>query len=63
MNGHTPQPRVMREVPPEWDEIISLAEQIPNGEIVIKIYNKKVALSEYKLKKKPNDDLRTIPLI
>lgn len=63
MNAHQPQPRVIREVTQEWAEILLLAEQMTNGEIVVKIYNKKVVLSEYRVKKKPNDSLDTIPLI
>lgn len=49
------RPRVLREVTPEWDEIMRLAAQIPFGEIVIKIQNKKINCAEYKVTRRPAD--------
>lgn len=57
--------RVTREISPEWDEIMRLAEQIPNGEITIRIHQRKVAITDYHIRRKPQDegdDFRTIPI-
>jgi hypothetical protein len=45
--------RTMREIPIEWQEVISLAEKIPHGEIVLRIQDKKVMIAEYTIKRKP----------
>lgn len=43
----------------EWQktirEIIDIAVQLENGEIIIKIQNKKPILTEYVIKRKPTD--------
>lgn len=58
------KPRVLREIPPEWDEIMRLAGQIPYGEIVIKIQDGKVHCTDYTVKRKPSDTepFEVIPL-
>jgi len=45
----------MREIPPEWEEVMRIAEQIQNGEIVIKIQQKKLIMTEYTVKRKPEE--------
>lgn len=49
------KPRIMREVPAEWDEVMRLAGQITHGEIVIKIQDRKMQMAEYTVKRKPDD--------
>lgn len=58
------KPRVVREVPAEWDEIMRLAKQIKMGEIVIKIQDNKVILTEYTIKRRSDspDDFTVLPL-
>jgi hypothetical protein len=58
------KPRVVREVPAEWDEIMRLARQIKQGEIVIKVQDSKVVLTEYTIKRKSDaaDDFTVLPL-
>lgn len=68
MNGTSPKnnTRAMREVPPVWDEIMHVASKIENGQILIKIHQKKVTLSEYTIKRKTNGEeggLETIPIL
>lgn len=47
--------KIMREVPPEWDEVMRLANQIQFGEILIKVQDKKIQLVEYTVKRKRDD--------
>lgn len=58
------KPRVVREIPAEWDEIMRLAKQIKMGEIVIKIQDNKVILTEYTVKRRSDsvDDFTVLPL-
>ena len=44
-----------REIPPEWDEVMRLALQIKHGEIVIRVQDGKVILTEYTVKRKPEE--------
>jgi len=55
---------VLREVPPEWDEIMHLVGQIQFGEIIIKVQDKKIMLTEYTVKRKrdESDDFTVLPL-
>ena len=55
MNQQPPKPRVSREIPPEWDEVMRLALQIKHGEIVIRVQDGKVTLTEYTVKRKPEE--------
>ena len=56
--------KVLREVSPEWDEIMRLTEQIENGEVIIKKHQGKIVLWEYHIKRKSEDKhLETIPLV
>ena len=59
-----PKTRIAREVPPEWEEIMRLAQQIKMGEIVIKIQDNKVILAEYTIKRRTDspDDFVAFPL-
>lgn len=59
-----PKIRVARVVPPEWEEIMRLAQQIKMGEIVIKIQDSKVILAEYTIKRRTDssDDFVAFPL-
>ncbi len=59
-----PKIRIAREVPPEWEEIMRLAQQIKMGEIVIKIQDNKVILAEYTIKRRTDssDDFTAFPL-
>lgn len=59
-----PKIRVTREVPSEWEEIMHLAKQIKMGEIVIKIQDNKVILTEYIIKRRTDssDDFMAFPL-
>lgn len=45
--------RILREIPIDWLEIISLVEKIPYGEIVIRVQDKRVMIVEYTIKRKP----------
>lgn len=56
--------RVMREVPIEWDEIMRLVTQIKFGEIIIKIQDGRIVLTEYTIKRRreESDDFTVIPL-
>lgn len=58
--------KVIREVAPPWNEIMNIAEKIcsaGNGEVIIKIHQKKISLWEYHIKRKDGDEeLETIPL-
>jgi len=55
--------KVLREVSPEWEEIMHLSDQIENGEIIIKKHQGKIVLWEYHIKRKSGDKfLETIPL-
>jgi hypothetical protein len=66
MNGEKFKTKVIREVAPPWNEIMDIAEKIRlagNGEVIIKIHQKKISLWEYHIKRKDGDDqLETIPL-
>lgn len=59
-----PKTKVLREVPPEWDEIMRLVSQIKFGEVVIKIQDNKVLLTEYLIKRKreDQDEFTVLPL-
>lgn len=61
---YNPKPKVIREVPSEWDEVMRLATQIKMGEIVLKIQDGKITLTEYTVKRKPDttDEFRVYPL-
>ncbi len=64
MNQQKQKPRVVREVTSEWDEIMTLASQIKFGEIIIKIQDQKVILTEYRIKRKgeETDEFTAFPL-
>lgn len=66
MNGEKNKTKVLREISAPWNEIMDIAEKISsagNGEIIIKIHQKKISLWEYHIKRKSGDEeLRTIPL-
>lgn len=47
--------RIMKEISKEWQEIIELAEKIPYGQVIIRVDNKKVTLTEYRFLKRPGD--------
>lgn len=54
--------KILREVPPEWGEIMRLAAQIKFSEIVIKIQDNKVFITEYVVKRRREDqDDFTVP--
>ena len=58
------QPQIVKVIPSEWEEIIRLAKQIKMGEIVIKIQDNKVVLTEYTIKRKNDspDEFMAFPL-
>ncbi len=64
MNESPQKPKVLKQITPEWAEIMRLAEQIKMGEIVIKIQDGKITLAEYTVKRKPeaSDEFRVFPL-
>lgn len=64
MNQPHQKPKVIKEVPAEWDEIMRLAAQIKMGEIIIKVQDGKITLAEYTVKRKPEatDEFRVFPL-
>ena len=64
MNQPHQKPKVLKEVPAEWDEIMRLAAQIKMGEIIIKVQDGKITLAEYTVKRKPDapDEFRVFPL-
>ena len=53
--NHAGKINIMREVPSEWDEVMKIAAQIKFGEIIVKVQDGKIVLSEYTIKKKPDD--------
>lgn len=50
-----PRTRVMREIPPEWEEMMQLAAQIKYGAILIRVQDGKITFVEYTVKRKPDD--------
>lgn len=64
MNQPFQKPKVIKEVPPEWDELMRLAVQIKMGEILIKVQDGKITLVEYTVKRKaePTDEFTVFPL-
>jgi hypothetical protein len=55
----------MKEVTPQWDEIMRLAAQIKFGQIVIKIHNSEVLVAEYTITRKKGeevDEFKAFPL-
>lgn len=58
------QPRILKEISKEWQDIMDLAEKIPHGQIVLRVSDKKVSLIEYTVQKKPGtpDDFEVKPL-
>lgn len=63
MNQQPQKPKVIREVPSEWDEIMTLVAKITHGQIVIKISDKKVQLVEYTIKRKPEDSKDSVEIV
>lgn len=59
-----PKPKISIIASPEWKEIIRLASQMDVGQIVIRIQDNKVILSEYTVKRKPDatDEFTVFPL-
>lgn len=47
--------KVLREILPEWEEVIKIAESMVSGEIVIKIHQRKISITEYTIKRKPEE--------
>lgn len=56
--------RIARVVPLEWEEIMNLAEQIQFGEIIIKVQDYKIILTEYRIKRKGKEynEFKAFPL-
>lgn len=59
-----PKIRVARVVPPEWEEIMLLTGQIQFGEVIIKVQDGKVTLTEYRIKRKGDEpnEFKAFPL-
>ncbi|MBI4160054.1 hypothetical protein HY504_02715 [Candidatus Wolfebacteria bacterium] len=51
-----PKTRVMREISPEWDEIIRVTESLANGEVIIKVHQHEISLTDYHVRRKPKVD-------
>ncbi len=59
------QQRVVREITPQWEEIIMLSSQIKFGEIVLKVQNNEVVMVEYRItrrKGEETDGFQVLPL-
>lgn len=46
----------MREISPEWDEIIRVTESLANGEVIIKVHQHEISLTDYHVRRKPKVD-------
>lgn len=59
-----PKTRIAHVVPPEWEEIMNLIEQIQFGEVIIKVQDHKVILTEYRIKRKGEEanEFKAFPL-
>ena len=55
MNEQPQKTRVVKEIPPEWVELMNLVEKIKSGQLIIKIQEKKILLVEYTIKRKMDD--------
>ena len=55
MNEQPQKTRVIKEIPPEWEELMRLVEKIKSGQLIIKIQEKKILLVEYTVKRKMDD--------
>ena len=53
MNEETSKQKILIEAIPEWEEIIYLVEQMEMGQLVIKVQDGVMTLSEYTIKLKP----------
>jgi|GEM_PF-4540444 hypothetical protein len=56
MNQPISKTRVMREIPAEWNEVMTLAAQIKFGIIVIRVEHGIIKITEYTIKRKPGED-------
>lgn len=48
-------PKITNKNPEEWKRIIELTEQMQFGEVVVKVQNGRITLSEFKVQKKQGD--------
>lgn len=50
------KPRVIKEVSPQWDEIMRLVAQIKFGQVILKIQNNEVIIAEYTITRKKGEE-------
>ena len=65
MNQQPQKPRIIKEVTPQWEEIMRLVSQIKFGQIVIKIQNSELFIAEYTITRKKGeevDEFKAFPL-
>lgn len=65
MNQQPQKQRIVREITPQWEEIMRLVSQIKFGQIIIKIQNSEVLVAEYTITRKKGeevDEFKAFPL-
>ncbi len=65
MNQQPQKPKVLKEVTPQWAEIMRLVSQIKFGQVIIKIQNSEVLVAEYTITRKKGeeiDEFKAFPL-
>lgn len=52
-----PKPRIVKEISPQWDELMRLVSQIKFGQVVLRIQNSEVIIAEYTITRKKGEEV------
>jgi len=52
-----PKTRIIKEISPQWDELMRLVSQIKFGQVVLRIQNNEVIIAEYTITRKKGEEV------
>ena len=52
-----PKTRIVKEISPQWDELMRLVSQIKFGQVVLRIQNSEVIIAEYTITRQKGEEV------
>ena len=51
-----PQTKIIREITPQWEEIMKLVAQMKYGQVILKVHNNEVIVVEYTINRRKGEE-------
>lgn len=51
-----PKTKILREITPQWEEIMKLVAQMKYGQVVLKVHNKELIVVEYTINRRKGEE-------